>query len=79
MKTSSPINNAMLSQLVIMEHFLHDMLGNPRCFSPCSIIFSIVAPHDTLDYIAENKNAFVGMQYVSLLQKSRMVRVVCVC
>lgn len=30
MKTSSPINNAMHSQLVIMEHFLNDMLGNVR-------------------------------------------------
>lgn len=30
MKTSSPINTAMHSQLVIMEHFLHDMLGNVR-------------------------------------------------
>jgi hypothetical protein len=30
MKTSSPINNAMHSQLVIMEHFLTRMLGNVR-------------------------------------------------
>lgn len=30
MKTSSPINTAMHSQLVIMEHFIHDMLGNVR-------------------------------------------------
>ncbi len=30
MKTSSPINTAMRSQLVIMEHFIHDMLGNVR-------------------------------------------------
>lgn len=30
MNTISPINNAMHSQLVIMEHFLHDMLGNVR-------------------------------------------------
>ena len=28
MKNTSPINQAMLSQLVIMEHFVHDMLGN---------------------------------------------------
>lgn len=28
MTTSSPINSAMHSQLVIMEHFIHDMLGN---------------------------------------------------
>ena len=27
---SSPVNAAMQSQLVIMEHFLHDMLGNVR-------------------------------------------------
>lgn len=26
--THSPVNQAMLSQLVIMEHFIHDMLGN---------------------------------------------------
>lgn len=28
MKHQSPINQAMQSQLVIMEHFVHDMLGN---------------------------------------------------
>jgi hypothetical protein len=30
MKASSPVNAAMQSQLVIMEHFLHDMLDNVR-------------------------------------------------
>jgi hypothetical protein len=30
MKHSSPINTAMQSQLLIMEHFIHYMLGNVR-------------------------------------------------
>jgi len=36
MTISSPINIAMHSQLVIMEHFIHDMLGNVREAQECS-------------------------------------------
>lgn len=35
MTTPSPINTAMHSQLVIMEHFIHDMLGNVREAQEC--------------------------------------------